>query len=67
MEAFSSHNQPDEGYSEEPINPPVHHDLPSIFEAMKSSSDVSSWLATNAGTLPEHIRKGTAAITRASY
>lgn len=55
---FSPSNQPDEGYSEDPINTSLHSDLPSLFASLRSPADLPSWLADNASLLPVSIKTG---------
>ncbi|KEY70545.1 hypothetical protein S7711_02703 [Stachybotrys chartarum IBT 7711] len=56
MDHFSPAHQPDEGYSEEPINPTAHLDLPALLSTLRSPSDLPAWLATNASLLPVKIK-----------
>lgn len=58
MDHFSPAHQADEGYSEEPINPTAHLDLPALLSTLRSPSDLPAWLATNASLLPVKIKTG---------
>lgn len=58
MDAFSPAHQPDEGYSEDPLNPPVHQSLAASLATLRSSADLPSWLASNAFALPLSVKKG---------
>lgn len=58
MDHFSPAQQPDEGYSEDPINP-SHDDLSALLSTLRSPADVPSWLASNASILPVHVKTGT--------
>ncbi|KAG5927067.1 hypothetical protein E4U42_002654 [Claviceps africana] len=57
MDTFSSAQQPDEGYSEDPLNPPAHHSLTTSLASLRSPTDLSSWLTRNASILPLSIKK----------
>ncbi|GAB0133342.1 hypothetical protein EsDP_00001754 [Epichloe bromicola] len=57
MDAFSPAHQPDEGYSEDPLNPPVHQSLAASLATLRSSADLPSWLASNAFALPLSVKK----------
>ncbi|KAI5461987.1 hypothetical protein BGZ63DRAFT_203334 [Mariannaea sp. PMI_226] len=56
MDPFSPAHQPDEGYSEDPLNPSVHHDLPTSLTSLRSHTDLPAWLATNANLLSIQAR-----------
>jgi F-box and WD-40 domain protein 1/11 len=56
MDHFSPVHQTDEGYSEDPINPSPHFDLPVLLSTLRSPADLPSWLASNAAVLPVKIR-----------
>lgn len=58
MDPFSPAHQPDEGYSEDPINPSVHEDLSAILSTLRSPADLPSWLASNASILPVSVKTG---------
>ncbi|KAG5989900.1 hypothetical protein E4U43_004403 [Claviceps pusilla] len=57
MDTFSPAQQPDEGYSEDPLNSPVHHSLAASLATLRSPADLSSWLTRNASILPLSIKK----------
>ncbi|KAG5978290.1 hypothetical protein E4U55_006292 [Claviceps digitariae] len=57
MDTFSPAHQPDEGYSEDPLNPPVHHSLAASLATLRSPADLSSWLTRNASILPLSVKK----------
>ncbi|KAF7544166.1 hypothetical protein G7Z17_g10170 [Cylindrodendrum hubeiense] len=59
MDPFSPAHQPDEGYSEDPLNPSVHHDLPAALASLRSPADLPAWLAANISLLPLQTRTGT--------
>lgn len=63
MDHFSPVHQPDEGYSEDPINPTAHFDLPVLLSTLRSPADLPTWLASNAAVLPVKIRTGTSLHT----
>ncbi|KAI9155515.1 F-box/WD repeat-containing protein 1A [Paramyrothecium foliicola] len=56
MDHFSPVHQPDEGYSEDPLNPTPHFDLPVLLSTLRSPSDLPAWLASNAAVLPVKVR-----------
>lgn len=57
MDTFSPAHQPDEGYSEDPLNPTVHSSLAVALAALQSPADLPSWLATYASLLPVSVKK----------
>lgn len=57
MDTFSPMHQPDEGYSEDPLNPTTNYDAPSISTSLKSPSDLPGWLS-NLSSLPDQAKKG---------
>ncbi|KAK9436549.1 F-box/WD-40 repeat-containing protein [Metarhizium brunneum] len=57
MDPFSPAHQPDEGYSEDPLNPTVHHGLPASLATLRSPAELPSWLASNASALPVSVKK----------
>ncbi|KAK2592637.1 hypothetical protein QQS21_009664 [Conoideocrella luteorostrata] len=57
MDTFSPAHQPDEGYSEDPLNPPVHQSLAASLATLRSPADLPSWLASNASALPVSVKK----------
>ncbi|KAG6007571.1 hypothetical protein E4U21_005769 [Claviceps maximensis] len=57
MDTFSPAQQPDEGYSEDPLNTPAHHGLAASLATLRSPADLSSWLMRNASILPLTIKK----------
>ena len=60
MDRFAQH-QPDEGYSEEPLNPPpVSGELLSALSTLKDPRDLPAWIAANASLLPIHLKTRTA-------
>lgn len=58
MDPFSPAHQPDEGYSEDPLNPSVHVDLPAALAHLTSHADLVAWLSTNASLLSLKTRTG---------
>lgn len=58
MDTFSPAHQPDEGYSEDPLNPPPHQSLADSLATLRSPADLSSWLSSNASALPLSVKKG---------
>ncbi|KAK7426269.1 hypothetical protein QQZ08_007299 [Neonectria magnoliae] len=56
MGPFSPAHQPDEGYSEDPLNPSVHQDLPAALASLRSQADLPAWLAANVALLPVQTR-----------
>lgn len=65
--------QPDEGYSEAPLNSSVPEDISTILSTLRSPTDLPAWLAANPSILPESLKKGiliglqSAADRRAEY
>lgn len=59
MDPFSPAHQTDEGYSEDPLNPSVNHDLPAALASLRSPADLPAWLAANISLLPVQTRTGT--------
>lgn len=59
MDAFSPSNPHDEGYSEDPLNPPPRNAALTSLATMRSPADIPAWLAANASALPVSIRTGT--------
>lgn len=60
MDAFSPANQPDEGYSEDPLNPPPRNAVLTSLATMRSPADLPTWLASNIAALPLSVRTGKA-------
>lgn len=58
MDAFSPAHQPDEGYSEDPLNPTIHSDLSSALSTLRSPADLPAWLIANVSLLPAQIKTG---------
>ena len=58
MDAFSPAHQPDEGYSEDPLNPSIHNDLASALSSLRSPADLSAWLISNVKLLPVQMKTG---------
>lgn len=58
MDTFTPIHEPDEGYSEDPLNPPVHQSLAISLTALRSPADLQLWLASNALALPLSVKKG---------
>lgn len=56
MDPFSPAHQTDEGYSEDPLNPSVNHDLPAALASLRSPADLPAWLAANISLLPVQTR-----------
>ncbi|OAA45575.1 F-box/WD-40 repeat-containing protein [Metarhizium rileyi] len=57
MDPFSPAHQPDEGYSEDPLNPTAHQSLPASLSTLRSPAELPSWLASNASALPVSVKK----------
>ncbi|KAG6088388.1 hypothetical protein E4U30_004955 [Claviceps sp. LM220 group G6] len=57
MDTFTPIHEPDEGYSEDPLNPPVHQSLAISLAALRSPADLQLWLASNALALPLSVKK----------
>ncbi|KAG5971581.1 hypothetical protein E4U58_007380 [Claviceps cyperi] len=57
MDTFTPIHEPDEGYSEDPFNPPVHQSLAISLAALRSPADLQLWLASNALALPLSVKK----------
>lgn len=58
MDTFSPMHQPDEGYSEDPLNPMTNYDITSIPASLKTPGDLPDWLLSNSSNLPTHLKKG---------
>lgn len=58
MDTFSPMHQPDEGYSEDPLNPMTNYDITSIPASLKTPADLPDWLLSNSSNLPTHLKKG---------
>ncbi|CAM1500437.1 Fc.00g095990.m01.CDS01 [Cosmosporella sp. VM-42] len=56
MDPFSPAHQPDEGYSEDPLNPTIQSDLSAALSSLRSPADLPSWLVANASLLPVQIK-----------
>lgn len=58
MDPFSPAHQPDEGYSEDPLDTSVHHDLSSALASLNSPADLRTWLVANSSLLPLQVKTG---------
>lgn len=58
MDAMTPSNQPDEGYSEDPLNSTIHYDAMPTLAAPRSPSDLPAWISANASLLPMSLKKG---------
>lgn len=58
MDAFSPTQQPDEGYSEDPLYPTIHNELSAALSSLKSPSELPAWISANAYHLPLALKKG---------
>ena len=58
MDPFSPAHEPDEGYSEDPLNPSANRDTSMTLSSLRSAADLPSWLASNAASLPVSVKKG---------
>lgn len=58
MDPFSPAHQPDEGYSEDPLNPTLHNELSTALASLRSPADLPAWLIANASLLPVQIKTG---------
>lgn len=58
MDTFSPSHQPDEGYSEDPLNPTVQNDVSSSLANLRSPLELPAWIAANAAHLPISLKKG---------
>ncbi|KAF5662770.1 putative f-box WD-repeat protein [Fusarium circinatum] len=60
MDPFSPAQQPDEGYSEDPLTPTVNQELSTALSTalatLRSPSDLSTWLVANSSLLPLEVR-----------
>ena len=57
MDAFSPPHPPDEGYSEDPLNPTMQHGLSAALANLRSPSDLPAWISANAAHLPLALKK----------
>lgn len=60
MDPFSPRQQPDEGYSEDPLNPSLPDNVPASLPARFTAAELSAWLAANPNALTISLRKGKA-------
>jgi F-box and WD-40 domain protein 1/11 len=59
VESFSPAHQPDEGYSEDPLNSTVqHHDLSNTLSTLRTLADLPTWLEQNSYRLPVSVKTG---------
>lgn len=58
MDPFSPVHQPDEGYSEDPLNPPAESNLLASLATLRGPSDLPTWLINNASRLPVSMKTG---------
>lgn len=58
MDAFSPSHQPDEGYSEDPLNPPICRDLRGPLSTLTSIEDLPAWLTANANQVSHSLKSG---------
>lgn len=66
MDPFSPVHQPDEGYSEEPLNPEENTALVTSLATLHSPAELPAWLASNASLLPLSVKTGMLDATRDS-
>ncbi|KAK5989494.1 F-box/WD repeat-containing protein 1A [Cladobotryum mycophilum] len=54
---FSPAHQPDEGYSEDPLNPiSISDQIASVFSSLRSPADLPQWVAANGSLLPVSVK-----------
>lgn len=58
MNAMSPTHQPDEGYSEDPLNTVKHYDIPATLSALKSPADLPAWMSEHGSSIPMSLKKG---------
>lgn len=58
MDPFSPVHQPDEGYSEDPLNPPAENNVLASLSTFRGPSDLPTWLINNASRLPVSVKTG---------
>lgn len=58
MDPFSPTQQPDEGYSEDPLAPTVPHSLSAELATLRSPAELPAWLARHATVLPLSVKRG---------
>ncbi|XWX01790.1 hypothetical protein V2A60_009819 [Cordyceps javanica] len=56
MDPFSPVQQPDEGYSEDPLNPQDSSALLASLSSFRSPSDLAAWIARNASVFPTSVK-----------
>ncbi|ATY65508.1 F-box and WD domain protein [Cordyceps militaris CM01] len=56
MDPFSPVHQPDEGYSEDPLNPQDGSALLASLSSFQSPSDLAGWIARNASMFPTSVK-----------
>ncbi|OAA63110.1 F-box and WD domain protein [Cordyceps fumosorosea ARSEF 2679] len=56
MDPFSPVQQPDEGYSEDPLNPQDSSALIASLSSFQSPSDLAVWIARNASMFPTPVK-----------
>lgn len=58
MDSFSPAAQPDEGYSEDPLNPPASNALHGSLSTLRSPADLPGWIAANGNQIPVSMKRG---------
>lgn len=58
MDPFSPAQQPDEGYSEDPLNSQDGSALLASLSSFQSPSDLAAWVARNASMFPTSVKAG---------
>lgn len=58
MDPFSTAQQADEGYSEDPLNPMLSQNLAAPISSLPPPADLSAWLASHASALPTPVKTG---------
>lgn len=56
MDSFSPTAQPDEGYSEDPLNPLAPNSLHGPLSSLRSPADLPAWIAANGNQLPVSLK-----------
>ncbi|KAF4122032.1 F-box and WD-40 domain protein 1/11 [Geosmithia morbida] len=54
---MNSTHQPDEGYSEDPLNSGRSYDLPAVLSTLKLPADLPAWVSENASSIPISLKK----------
>ncbi|VUC27597.1 unnamed protein product [Clonostachys rosea] len=57
MDTFSPSHQPDEGYSEDPLDSTIQKDIRLSLASLRSPAELPAWISANAAHLPISLKK----------